>query len=196
MKYFIDTEFIEDGKTIDLLSIGIVAEDDRTYYAQNKNANFKSASEWVWRNVFPYLHHFSMKGERICSQLSYTSLGDKKDWCHVDSCPWRSRWTMRDEILEFCNPEKFGKPEFWGYYADYDWVAFCQLFGTMVALPKGWPRYCRDIKQWADALGDVRIPANEHGDIHHALQDAKWNKSAWCFLDNFQMVSQAKVAVP
>ncbi len=29
MRYFLDTEFYEDGKTIDLISIGIVAEDGR-----------------------------------------------------------------------------------------------------------------------------------------------------------------------
>jgi hypothetical protein len=29
MKYYYDTEFIEDGRTIDLISIGIVAEDGR-----------------------------------------------------------------------------------------------------------------------------------------------------------------------
>ena len=29
MKYWLDTEFMEDGKTIDLLSIGIVREDGR-----------------------------------------------------------------------------------------------------------------------------------------------------------------------
>ena len=33
MRYFFDTEFFEDGKTIDLISIGVVAEDGRTFYA-------------------------------------------------------------------------------------------------------------------------------------------------------------------
>ena len=33
MKYFYDTEFIEDGSTIELISIGVVAEDGREYYA-------------------------------------------------------------------------------------------------------------------------------------------------------------------
>ena len=33
MRYFYDTEFLEDGETIDLISIGIVAEDGREYYA-------------------------------------------------------------------------------------------------------------------------------------------------------------------
>ncbi len=33
MKFFLDTEFIEDGRTIDLVSIGVVAEDGREFYA-------------------------------------------------------------------------------------------------------------------------------------------------------------------
>ena len=32
-RFFIDTEFVEDGKTIDLISIGIVCEDGREFYA-------------------------------------------------------------------------------------------------------------------------------------------------------------------
>lgn len=31
MRYFYDTEFIEDGHTIELISIGVVAEDGREY---------------------------------------------------------------------------------------------------------------------------------------------------------------------
>ena len=40
MRYFYDTEFLEDGETIDLISIGIVAEDGREYYAVNLNADW------------------------------------------------------------------------------------------------------------------------------------------------------------
>ena len=36
MKYFYDTEFLEDGHTFDLISIGIVAEDGREYYARSE----------------------------------------------------------------------------------------------------------------------------------------------------------------
>lgn len=32
-RYDYDCEFLEDGKTIALISIGIVADDGRTYYA-------------------------------------------------------------------------------------------------------------------------------------------------------------------
>lgn len=40
--------------------------------------------------------------------------------------------------------------EFYGYYADYDWVAFCWLFGNMIDLPKDFPMYCIDLKQILD----------------------------------------------
>ncbi len=40
--------------------------------------------------------------------------------------------------------------EFYGYYCDYDWVLFCSLFGKMIELPKGFPMYCRDLKQMFD----------------------------------------------
>ena len=52
MKYFIDTEFLEGSQkglfketkpTIDLISIGIVAEDGRDYYAISKDFNLKEA---------------------------------------------------------------------------------------------------------------------------------------------------------
>jgi len=41
-------------------------------------------------------------------------------------------------------------PEFYGYYADYDWVLFCSLFGKMIDLPAGFPMYCIDLKQMLD----------------------------------------------
>jgi len=151
MKYWLDTEFIEDGRTIDLISIGIVAEDGREFYAENMECDLSRASDWVRENVIPHL-----EGGDGPTDLSA-------------------------EVRAFCDPDQHGKPEFWGYYADYDWVALCQLFGRMVDLPKGWPMYCRDIKQWADQLGNPRLP--EQGkDEHHALADAQWNRRAWDFL--------------
>jgi hypothetical protein len=42
------------------------------------------------------------------------------------------------------------QPEFYAYYAAYDWVIFCELFSSMQNLPKGFPYYCRDLKQMKD----------------------------------------------
>lgn len=157
MKYWYDTEFIEDGKTIELISIGIVAEDGRELYAENSEADLSRADGWVKENVIAHL-------QRTSNVLA-------------------TREEIKHALVGFFSPLHFGKPEFWGYYSAYDHVALCQLFGKMIALPKGWPMYTRDIKQWADQLGDPQLPKQE-GAEHHALADAHWNRQAWEFLDS------------
>ncbi len=154
MRYFIDTEFIESGAhhPIDLLSIGMVADDGRELYLESDEANRELANDWVKANVFPHLNGPSV-----------------------------SLTCIRDMIVDFCDQEKYGKPEFWGYYSDYDWVVFCQIFGKMIDLPKGWPMFCRDLKQLCVDLGNPELPKQDSAE-HNALNDARWNKTAFEFL--------------
>jgi len=170
MKYFLDTEFIEDGKTIDLLSIAIVAEDGRELYAESDEANISLASDWVRENVLPHLWHCQADKRQF---NAWTRDGGVGGLLH--------RHEIAREIRGFCNPLQHGEPQFWGYYADYDWVALCQLFGPMIDLPKGWPMYCNDVKQLCVSLGDPSLPAQTAKE-HHALYDARWTKQAWEFL--------------
>jgi hypothetical protein len=170
MRYFLDTEFIEDGVTIDLISIGIVCEDGREFYAENLDADLSKASEWVKDNVINQL--WSRRKDKV----------DANKWSRDGGIggllPHRA---ISPDVFLFCNPTIHGKPEFWAYYAAYDWVVFCQLFGTMMDLPKGFPMYCNDIKQECDRLGNPRLPEQGKGS-HNALEDARWNKKAWEFL--------------
>lgn len=154
MKIFFDTEFIEDGKTIDLISIGLVKESGETLYLENKECDHSKASEWVKENVLPHL---------------------------------TGRTFSREEIAEKVKDFAGQSPEFWGYYADYDWVVLCQLFGTMMDLPrdKDWPMYCRDLKQLCDSLGNPKLPEQESTE-HNALEDAKWNAYAHRFLEHYE----------
>jgi hypothetical protein len=162
MKYFLDTEFIEAGPPypLILLSIGIVSEDGRAFYAVNSEADGTKANDWVKTNVLPHL--------------------SRPDGKHTYVAPIE---TIREEILKFCHD---AVPEFWGYYADYDWVVFCQIFGAMVDLPKGWPMYCRDIKQWCDELGNPTLPKQDTTE-HNALSDALWNQKAYEFCREVSM---------
>lgn len=185
MKYFFDTEFIEDGRTIDLISIGIVAEDGREYYAINYDCDFTKASDWVQENV-------------LC-HLPFKPFNLAPEW---QPSLWRRKSDIAKQVVEFIQVELEApqvvsdmkelkttqgctiKPEFWAYYADYDWVVFCQLFGTMMDLPKNFPMYCRDIKQECDRLGNPKLPEQGKGE-HNALADARWNKQAYYFLQNY-----------
>ncbi len=164
MKFFLDTEFIESGhkKPIQLISIALVCEDGREFYAVSNEFDPLSANEWVTQNVLSKLN------------LAYNSP--------------KSLEQIKEEILSFVSYNGHGlaeKPEFWGYYADYDWVVFCQLFGAMINLPKGYPMYCRDIKQLCDSLGNPRIMVEPPTNEHNALQDAIWNKRAYEWLVDF-----------
>lgn len=151
MKIFFDTEFMEDGKTIELLSIGAIRGDGAVFYAENGQADHSQANDWVKDNVLPKL-----RGE----------------------VAQHSRRFIADSFRHFCGE----RPEFWAYYADYDWVVLCQLYGRMVDLPKGWPMFCMDVKQLCVAKGNPRIPAPLTDEEHHALNDARWTKEAWEFL--------------
>ena len=46
MKYWIDTEFIERPCTIDLISVGLVAEDGREFYAESSEVDWTKAGVW------------------------------------------------------------------------------------------------------------------------------------------------------
>lgn len=153
MRYFLDTEFIESGahKPIELISIGIVSDDGREYYAVSSEFNESDANPWVRDNVLPQI------GDSVRK-----SLGE-----------------IAAEVYTFCGAG--AKVEFWGYYSDYDWVVFCQMFGSMVNLPKGFPMYCRDIKQLCDEKGNPKLPQQGKGE-HNAVADARWNRIAHRFL--------------
>jgi len=165
-RFFLDTEFIEDGTTIDLLSIALVHDSGQSLYLVSSEVDFCEAGAWVKTNVLP-------------------SIMDGANGMHT-------RAEIKDNILSFVDKHRSGeKPKFWGYYADYDWVAFCQLFGKMIDLPKGWPMYCRDLKQLCDELGNPRLPKNE---AHHALADARWIKAQYDHLMEVQYMHMTRNA--
>ncbi len=93
----------------------------------------------------------------------------------------RHRYAIASQILEFVSVSE--KPSFWGYFADYDWVVFCQIFGKMVDLPRTWPQYCKDIRQAAAMLGNVQLPPQTEK-RHNALYDARWTRDAYNFLNS------------
>jgi len=170
LKYFIDTEFMESPCTIELISIGIFAENSRTFYAESNEFDPHKANPWVQKHVFPQLKYdpFNEKirfGFSMCEdEFSIEMLGNKNE--------------IQQEILRFIGTDK---PEFWGYYSAYDWVVFCWLFGPMIALPDGWPMYCRDLKQLADSMPEKPRFAEPKGE-HNALIDAAWNKDFYYYL--------------
>jgi hypothetical protein len=237
MKYFIDTEFIEGFNgyrkrgfwdswftekklhSVDLISIGIVAEDGRTYYAISNQFEPDDADKWVKDNVlYPIMRQngYDKPLSNLHGYLSY----DRKAVKSIQRAFGKHPVTIGLEVREFCGGSQIEdfvtdkQIEFYGYFSDYDWVVFCSMFGTMMNLPKGFPMYCKDLKQYKDDLADRLISqgygthtegnkyypkdmaeANKwiedypayptQSNEHNALDDAKWNFKLYKFLNSF-----------
>lgn len=268
MRYFLDTEFIEGtqtkrilgipyGKTkptIDLISIGVVAEDGREYYAISRDFNLDEAwnryqieNEWIektsdfkhtvnkkvyWlrdnvlRPIFDdlikkeeenYLAYIksnyitSLYNESCVLDTSFT----KRNFGYLISKYGKSNKEIANDIKEFVynttsenkyygELTNYKSIDFYGYYADYDWVVFCWLFGRMIDLPNGFPMYCIDLKQTLDekvnnyhakvgtikkdfesTLKDIKSFDSypKQTNEHNALSDARWTRDLYNFLN-------------
>ena len=167
MKYFFDTEFCEKPNTIEFISIGIISEDGRNFYAENSEADLSKCNDWVKKNVIPKLTYKNLTPIIKSQSNVVTMCGDTKQ--------------IKKELLKFIN---CNKPEFWAYFADYDWVVFCWIFGSMIDLPEHFPMYCKDLKQLADFLGDPKFRELSDNTEHNALEDAIWNRDYYEFLND------------
>lgn len=154
-RYFYDCEFVEDGRVVDLVSIGVVDEFGREFYAVSTEFDGSRAVPWVRRNVLDKL----------------PSPADPA---------WRSRERIRDDLYAYLTEPLRAKEdqlELWAWYAAYDHVALAQLWGAMPALPRDIPRFTKDLRQRWDDLG--RPPLPDASGRHDALVDARHNLARW-----------------
>lgn len=171
MKYFYDTEFLENGRTIDLISIGIVAEDGREYYAVNSDmpVEWIQKEDWLMKNVWPSLPLRGWKPSNGYAHSASSGILDTK------SVLVKPRWVIANEVREFLLQD--GTPELWADYAAYDHVVLCQLWGRMISLPKGLPMFTRDFQQVL-AGAEWSEPERQGAD-HNALDDARHLKRCY-----------------
>jgi hypothetical protein len=156
VRFFYDTEFIEDGVTIDLVSIGVVDERGREFYAVSTEFDPAKAGPWVREHVLPKL----------------PSPADPA---------WRSREQIRKELLDFIGKPRDGV-QLWAWFAAYDHVAMAQLWGAMPELPRQLPRFTRDLRQRWEDLGKPKLP-DAPANAHDALADARHNFQRWQALE-------------
>ena len=230
MNYYIDTEFLEGtqktwwgGKTkptIDLISIGIVAENNKEYYAISKEFNLKEAWNrydlncgsgdqrnlppqkiyWIRENVLKPIYY-----EWVGKDINFHELNHftYKNFKKLIEKYGKTNEQIAEEVGLFCGQYQDtgalsdNNPKFYGYYADYDWVVFCWLFGKMNNLPAGFPMYCSDLKQKLDRIekeynskgSELIFNTKEllnypkQTNEHNALADARWNKELHKFLN-------------
>src|SRR4051794_9731980 len=98
-RYFYDTEFIEDGSTIDLISIGLVADDGREYYA----AQQQTRKQWKRLHKHDWLRENVLIGlPRLYGDLRI-SVGTRGNPLALDFLhrSFKPREQIRDEVRDF-----------------------------------------------------------------------------------------------
>lgn len=160
VRYFYDCEFIEDGVTIELVSIGVVDANAREFYAVSTEFDPQRAGPWVRDNVLAKL----------------PPPADRA---------WRGRTEIREALLGFL-AEGDGEVELWAWYAAYDHVALAQLWGAMPALPRLLPRFTRDLRQRWEDVGRPRLPPPPP-EAHDALADARHNLARWRVIEEHRL---------
>ena len=162
-----DTEFIqyilnlENGTKLpvtELISIGMVNDDGREYYAVSSEFNFKAAQEnrWVRENVL----------DKLPPQET-----------------WKPLRQIKPEIFDYVGK----KPTKFNFYCiEEDMVMLRQIMTptSVTGFPEEWDINGLNIQQEFERIGspDGVKPARPE-DVHNALEDAKWAKD---FLDKIR----------
>lgn len=106
MKVFFDTEFTGLHKNTTLMSIGLVDENGRTFYAELSDYDPTQLDDWIKENVVA-----NFTGDNI-----------------------RTKLTLKAELTEWLSA--YDSVEMWSDCLAYDWVLFNDIWGHAFDIPK------------------------------------------------------------
>lgn len=193
MKVFYDFEFIDNGKTIDPISLGMVAEDGRELYLINEEINLWKLSKhpWLMGDVVPHLPLTVFRVSRE-KPLPDNSLSKQNfEYLEFDDNHPDFEWVypkshIANGVSHFLyESQDENGLELWAWYSAYDHVCLSQLFGPMSEMPKHIPMRTNDLAQLVQAetnAGNHIILPNQKGTVHKAIDDARWNKQVYEYL--------------
>lgn len=168
-KIFFDTEFTGLHQNTTLISIGLVSECGKKFYAELTDYDKSQVDDWIQSNVIDNLlvRAYSENG------IDYPDV--KFVVGATDS--------VRDYLSEWLS--QFEMVEMWSDCLSYDWVLFCQIFGHAFKIPKNVYYIPFDIcTLFKDRGVDPDISREEYsgmvdGQKHNAMWDALVIKSCY-----------------
>ncbi len=163
MNIFFDTEFTGLRKDTDLISIGMVTEDDIEFYAEVSDYRKELLNDWLEENVIANLF----------GTVGY--ITNKHDL----------QYSIRNFFKNYCKSEQGEVVYMWSDCLAYDWVLFCDIFGSAFHIPKNVYYIPFDICTLFQLKGiDPDINREEFSELsykkkHNALLDARIIKACY-----------------
>lgn len=142
-KLFLDTEFTGLHKGTTLISIGIVSECGKVFYAELTDFAVTQVDDWIKENVINNLIYADKIGRSnsswehwISDNGNYRDALDftlaKKDMS-IFHCIGISEM-VKNRLEKWL--EQFDSVEIWSDCLAYDWVLFCNIFGSAFDIPE------------------------------------------------------------
>jgi hypothetical protein len=135
-KLFFDTEFTGLHKNTTLISIGIVSECGKSFYAELNDYDKSQVDTWLQDNVINNLIMSALPEGQMeyytCSRSKDNPLGnDIHKGCSIQMrC---DKTLLKEELTKWL--AQFESVEMWSDCLAYDWVLFNDIFGTAFDIP-------------------------------------------------------------
>ena len=142
-KLFFDTEFTGLNQHTTLISIGIVSECGKSFYAEFTDYDALQINDWLRENVISNLtltQHITKSVSGYEKWLSYNETFDnalsfalaEKDMSNFE-CIGQTEM-IKNRLESWLS--QFEHIEMWSDCLAYDWVLFCQIWGGAFGIPK------------------------------------------------------------
>lgn len=129
MNIFFDTEFTGLHKNTTLVSIGLVSEDNKSFYAEFTDYDKGQVDEWLETNVIRKTWLYANPQAEPSGEVEEGKWAD----VHVFGPKDFVKRCLEEWLGQF---HKSYRIEMWGDCLAYDWVLFCDLWGSALRLPK------------------------------------------------------------
>lgn len=131
--------------------VEIMSGDMRNRFPEGRKYKEYWIRENVLRPIFEEFYPINLGNLHHYPDFNYKNMKGV-----IDSIG-KSNKQIAEEIKDFVYkgydwnyPNKENEINLYGYYSAYDHVALCWLFGKMIDLPKGFPKFTIDLKQMLD----------------------------------------------
>lgn len=177
-KVFFDTEFTGLHQKTTLISIGLISECGKTFYAELTDYDKSQIDEWLQKNVIEKLYlHKPLRNEGYFGGYNEMNVCGNMD-------------LLQTKLRDWLN--QFEKVEIWSDCLSYDWVLFNSVFGHAFNIPENVYYIPFDLCTLFKVCGiDPDINREEFSGMngsdsekHNALWDAKVIKACYDRLMN------------
>lgn len=202
-KIFFDCEFTGLHQKTELISIALISECEKTFYAEFTDFDINQIDEWLQENVIKHLKYFTIEDLKFW-KLNTDIDKTKNQIANVSGRLFDPVYLPKKNVSIYGNTKgikeqlnlwlmQFEIIEVWSDCLSYDWVLFNNIFGTAFDIPKNVYYIPFDLCTLMKIKGIdpdisrenfIKDFATIEGEKHNSLYDAKVIKACYELIES------------